>query len=90
MEISKQKKEISVSNKDIIKPITKIEPEKNDVKYIYNKFNKMYFNGQHQEIITEFQSLFTQNETLKGKAIPKILLSILTKSIIKTVNFNQN
>ena len=69
-----------------INEASKINVEQIDLKSVYKNFNQMYKIGKYDEILTEFQNLFAQNGTLHGRPIPKLLLSILTKSIIKTVH----
>ena len=60
--------------------------EQIDLHSVYKHFNQMFKIGKYDQILIEFQNLFVQNETLKGKPIPKLLLAILTKSIIKKVH----
>ena len=71
------------------KPIIEKEPPLVDSNKTYKLLNQMYRLGKHSEILTEFQNLFAQNGTITNtKPIPKLMLSILTKSIIKTVIFD--
>ena len=72
----------------ILNPITK----QIDQNSVYKHFNQMYKVGKYDEILNEFKSLFAQNGTFNQyqnwntQPIPKLTLSILTKSIIKTVH----